>query len=204
MTAAPATPSQRFGYTLSLALTLLRLALAVPLPLLAAAKGSGFAVAVILSAGFVSDVYDGVVARYFGVATAGLRRHDSAVDTVFYAAAGVCVWRLHPDAILANRWLLAAVIGTLVLDHVVELWKFGREASYHAWSAKARGAALFASLVLLFAGRVAVMIPVALSLGIVSHLENLAITAALPELRHDVPTVIHALVIRRKAEARAG
>jgi phosphatidylglycerophosphate synthase len=201
MAVAVTTPSQRYGYAASLALTLLRLALAVPLLLLAIARGSGKVVAIILCVGFVSDVYDGVIARRFGVATAGLRRLDSGADTVFYLAAALCVWRLHAEAVLANRWLLIALFGTLILNHMIEFLKFGREASYHAWSAKAWGVALFVALVGLFAAGSQALIPVALWLGILSHLENLAITLALPAWRHDVPSVVQALSIRRAGEA---
>jgi len=201
MVTAFTTPLQRRGYTASLAMTLLRLALAVPLVAFAVVRGPGRLVAIILCVGFVSDVYDGVVARRYGVATAGLRRLDSAVDTVFYLAAAGCAWRLHADAIVANRWLMGVVLGTLILNHVVETIKFGREASYHAWSAKAWGAALFVALVVLFAGDTPALLPGALWFGILNHFENLAITLALPSMRHDVPTLFHALAIRRSAQS---
>lgn len=156
--------------------------------------------AAILALGFVSDVYDGVLARRFGVATAGLRRLDSAVDTVFYLAAALCVWRLHPDVVIANRWLLAGVFGTLVLNHAIELLKFGREASYHAWSARAWGAALFISLVLLFVADDGSLVHLALVIGLVSHGENLAITLVLRQWTHDVPSIFAALALRRNTQ----
>lgn len=190
----PATPTraERFGYAAALSLTLLRLVLSIPFILVAVTRGSGRVAAWLLAVGFVSDVYDGVIARRFGVATAGLRRLDSAVDTVFYLAAAVCVWRLHPDAILSHGWLIAAVIGTQVVNHAFEFWKFGREASYHAWSAKAWGASLFVALVFLFVAADDRLLTVALVLGIVSHVENFLITLTLREWRHDVKSVFHA------------
>lgn len=188
---------QRLAYAVSISLTLMRAALAGVLLLFATEDGAGLNVAVALCVGFVSDVYDGVIARRFGVATAGLRRLDSAADTVFYLSGAICVWRFHPDVVLSNRWLLVAVIGTLVVNHAVEWAKFGREASYHAWLAKAWGVALFVSLVTLFAGGTVRLVPAALYLGILSHLENFAITIALPEWRHDVRSVWHAWSVRR-------
>ena len=191
------TRSERLGYAAALALTLLRLALAIPLAAIAVVQASGRAVAIILAVGFVSDIYDGVIARHFGVATPALRRLDSAVDTVFYLAGAACVWRLHPATVTANRWLIGAVIGTLVVNHAVELFKFGREASYHAWSAKAWGATLFVSLLLLFIAGDDLLVPVALAAGILSHVENFAITLVLHEWTHDVPSVFTALARRR-------
>ncbi|HET9425636.1 MAG TPA: CDP-alcohol phosphatidyltransferase family protein [Gemmatimonadaceae bacterium] len=193
----------RFGYAAALSLTLARLVLAVPLAAIAITRGSGRMAAIILVAGFLSDIYDGVVARRFGVATAGLRRLDSAVDTVFYLAAAACVWRLHPGAIVSHRWLIGAVVATLAVNHAVEYWKFRREASYHAWSAKAWGAALFTALGLLFLSGDDRLLPVALVIGLVSHLENFCITLALPRWEHDVRSVFAAWRIRRRDAALA-
>lgn len=198
MSAPPwSTRTQRIGYTAALSLTLTRLVLAAPLVGIGIAGGSGRAVAIILIAGFVSDVYDGVVARRFDVATPGLRRLDSAVDTVFYLAAAWCAWRLHPDAIVRHRWLIGAVIATQILNHAFEIWKFGREASYHAWSAKAWGAALFASLIFLFVAGDDWLLTIALILGLISHAENALITWVLPAWDHDVKSVFVALKRRR-------
>jgi phosphatidylglycerophosphate synthase len=191
------TRRQQLGYPLSLSLTFARALMVLPLILIALARSSGRWVAVILVAGFLTDVYDGVIARHFDVATAGLRRLDSAVDTVFFAGVAACVWRLHPEVVIDNRWLLSIVVGTLLLNHLVEFLKFRREAAYHAWSAKLFALALFASLVGLFASDSAVLVPVALALGVLSHLENFAITMALPRWQHDVKSFRHALGLRK-------
>jgi phosphatidylglycerophosphate synthase len=190
------TRAQRLGYAASLALTLTRLVLAVPLAWIAVVRGSGRAVVIILAMGFVSDICDGIVARRFGVATAGLRRLDSAVDTVFYLAAAACAWRLQPESILSHRWLIGAVIGTLVANLAFEYWKFGREASYHAWLAKAWGASLFAALILLFVAGDDRLLTIALAIGLASHIENFLITLRLPRWEHDVRSVF--TIARRK------
>jgi CDP-diacylglycerol--glycerol-3-phosphate 3-phosphatidyltransferase len=184
------TRAQRYGYAASLALTLLRLVLVVPFVVIGMTRGSGRAAALVLATGFVSDVYDGIIARRFGVATPGLRRLDSAVDTLFYLAAAFCLWRLHPAAIVSHRWLIVIVIATLLVNHAFEFWKFGREASYHAWLAKAWGAALFAALILLFIAGDDRLLTVALWVGIASHVENFLITLRLREWRHDVRSVL--------------
>ena len=200
--AAVTTRAQRLGYATALALTLTRLVLAVPLVLIGFATGAGSLAVLVLIAGFLSDVFDGVVARRHGVATEGLRRLDSAVDSVFYLAAAFCAWRLHPESIVRHRWWIAAVIGTLVVNHAIEYWKFRREASYHAWSAKLWGAALFTALAVLFASGDDRLLTAALLLGLVSHLENFLITLALPHWEHDVKSVFSALAIRRRSGGR--
>ncbi|HXT32481.1 MAG TPA: CDP-alcohol phosphatidyltransferase family protein, partial [Vicinamibacterales bacterium] len=47
--------------------------------------------AAVLGAAFLSDVFDGVIARRLGIATAGIRRADTLVDTFFYVAAGAAL-----------------------------------------------------------------------------------------------------------------
>ena len=50
----------------------------------------------ILVCGTLSDIFDGVLARRFGIATPGLRRYDSITDVVYYLfgpACGLCVGR---------------------------------------------------------------------------------------------------------------
>jgi hypothetical protein len=52
-----------------------------------------------------------------------------------------------------------------------------------------------------------VLLPIALTAGIVAELETLAITMTLPSWRHDVPSVWHAWRIRRHVrdpDTRAG
>ena len=112
------------------------LSLYAPLP-------DAFAACLVLA--FLSDIFDGVLARRLGVATANLRRLDSAADTLFYAACAFAAWHLYPSAI-TERWVPLVVLAALeVARYAVDFLKFQREASYHMWSSKAWGAALFVS-----------------------------------------------------------
>jgi len=187
----------RAGWLAALGLTLLRLALAPAALLLLRAGAPGAVFAAILVTGFLSDVFDGVVARRHGVATPMLRRLDSSVDTVFYLAIAYAVYRLHPDPLRALVWPIAIVLAGEALNYAVAYAVFRREASYHAWSAKVWGVLLFSSLLLLLAGGNAILLPVALTAGIVAQADTLAITLSLPAWQPDVRGVGHALRLRR-------
>jgi phosphatidylglycerophosphate synthase len=187
----------------ALALTWFRLALAPVLVLIGARGGAGWVAASVLVAGFVSDVLDGVVARAHGASTADLRRLDSTVDTIFYLAVAFCAWRLYPAALRPYLPFVAALIGTELLNYAAAIARLGREASYHARSARLFGLLLFGALVTLFAAGSPVLLPVAIVAGLVSHAESLAITFVLPEWRHDVPSVVHAWRIRSAMRAAA-
>lgn len=191
--AAPAlTAAQRRTRGLAFGLTSLRLALGPAFVLIGILTVRGPISALLLATGFLSDFFDGVVARRAGVDSAALRRYDSATDTVFYLGAAFAAWRLHPDALRAHFTGIVIVLATQVLDHVVEIAKFGREAAYHAWTAKLWGVMLAVALFTLFATGSDALLGVAILCGLVSNLENLAITLVLRSWRHDVPSIVHA------------
>ena len=182
----------------ALALTLLRLALAPVVVALGLTRGGGAAVAVLLVIGFLSDVFDGVVARRTGTATPILRRLDSVVDTVFYLGIAVAAWMLHRAEIRPLLPLILLVIATELGTNALCWLRFRREASYHAWSARMFGLALFAALLTLFAAGSPALILPAIVVGLLSHLENAAITLVLPEWRYDVRSLVVAWQIRQR------
>jgi phosphatidylglycerophosphate synthase len=160
---------------------------------------SPWAFSACLVTAFLSDVFDGVVARRLGVATTALRRLDSAADTVFYVAAAYAAWELHPDGVARHAAPLLALVVLEAARYAVDLAKFRREASYHMWSAKAFGVALFLAFVgILGFGHTGWLVSVAIAVGIVSDLEGIAISLVLPTWHHDVPSIAHALRLRAR------
>lgn len=153
-----------------------------------------------LGAGFVLDIFDGILARRWGTATDVLRVADSAADTVFYLGALAAMME---DAWPALRARFALVIVLLMLEaaRMVFDWiKFRRMASYHSYASKFWGIllamAVFAALCFHDA---AWLLTLALAWGIVCDVEGLAISAILPLWTADVKTLLHAVALRRKA-----
>jgi phosphatidylglycerophosphate synthase len=166
----------------------------------AGARGIFFAV--VISIAFVSDYFDGVIARRLGIATPELRHFDSRADLVFYATAAWAVWALRPDV---ARSMAAPALVVIVLDvirHVFDFAKFGRDVAYHAWSSKAWGLSLAAALVLLLGfGISQPFVRVAVYLGLLAQVEGLTISVVLPTWTSDVPTIFRALELRKRANA---
>jgi CDP-diacylglycerol--glycerol-3-phosphate 3-phosphatidyltransferase len=76
------------------ALTTLRLLLG-PIALACAHAGvNRFVFLPILVAATLSDIFDGILARKFGVATPGLRRYDSITDIIYYLFLLAVAWIL--------------------------------------------------------------------------------------------------------------
>ncbi|HEY1951230.1 MAG TPA: CDP-alcohol phosphatidyltransferase family protein [Gemmatimonadaceae bacterium] len=187
-----------------LGLTTLRLLLAPVLVWLVYSGASGTAFAGVILVAFVSDYFDGVIARRLGVASAELRQFDSRTDLVFYATAAWTVWRLHPDVVRSFAIPGLIVIGLDVIRHVFDFLKFGKDAAYHAWSSKAWGVSLALALILLMGfGIVQPFVTITVALGLVAQVEGLLISVVLPVRAHDVPTVIHARRIRKEHSSRS-
>jgi CDP-diacylglycerol--glycerol-3-phosphate 3-phosphatidyltransferase len=183
-------------------LTALRAALAPIVLMLALLAPSRSAFGCCLVAAFLSDVFDGIVARRLGVATPSLRRFDSLADSLFYAAAAFAVWHLHAPAIVERRLPLLVLVALELGRYAFDFAKFKREASYHMWSSKLWGIALFAGFFSLLAlGSDNVLVDAAVYIGIVADLEGLTISTLLPDWRSDVPSVIHAVRLRARARA---
>jgi phosphatidylglycerophosphate synthase len=179
-------------------LTVLRLLLAPVLVWLVYAGAPGLAFASVVLVAFVSDYFDGVIARRLGVASAELRHFDSRADLVFYATSAWAVWRLHPDVVRSIAVPALIVVGLDIVRHIFDFAKFGRDVAYHAWSSKVWGLSLALALVLLMGFGVSQpFVGITVVLGLIAQLEGLMISVVLPIWTHDVPTLIYALRIRK-------
>lgn len=180
-----------------LGLTVLRALLAPVVILLALYRPSHLAFGSCLVLAFLSDVFDGIIARRLNVATPTLRRLDSIADSVFYVAAVFATWHLYPSVIHEYLPALLALAALEVGRYLFDLAKFKREASYHMWSSKLWGIFLFAGFFELLAlGISGFPVAMAIYVGIVADLEGLLISIVLREWETDVPTFIHALRLR--------
>jgi phosphatidylglycerophosphate synthase len=184
--------SRRLATAAVFSLTALRAVLAPLLIFIAWRHAPGWMFAGALTAAFLSDIYDGVIARRFGVATAALRRFDSVTDTFFYFAAVYAVWLLYPEVLRSNLPGILVLGGLEITRYAYDFLKFGREASYHMWSAKLWGIGLFAAFLALLGFGSASLIPCAIALGVLADLEGLAASVILKSWQHDIPSIRHA------------
>ena len=176
-----------------------------PALVLAARQSSiaGLWLGAMVVAGFLSDVYDGVLARRWNTASPALRIADSATDIFFYLGVLVAIVQRHGPAIRERLWLLAAVIALELLNSLFGFIKFHHLPSYHSYAARFWGFLLaISTMTLLSFDRGQWLVTLALVWGIACELEGLAMTALLPEWTHDVKSVPRALAIRRKLLAR--
>jgi CDP-diacylglycerol--glycerol-3-phosphate 3-phosphatidyltransferase len=181
------------------ALTLTRLALGPAMLVLAATlphPGPWLAAALVV--GFLTDLFDGILARHLGVSTPRLRRLDSQTDLVFWLCVLGCVFVARWETARANLGYIIAILVLEAATYAISIRKFGREACTHAYSAKAwcvLAVGVFVAVLGFGEGEYA--FPVLFAGYVLSWLDVVAIVLILPQWRSDVPSFYHALLIRR-------
>ncbi|MGH2649179.1 MAG: CDP-alcohol phosphatidyltransferase family protein [Ginsengibacter sp.] len=155
-------------------------------------------IVVLLVAGLLSDIFDGIIARKQNTSTATLRRLDSQTDMIFWLAAGFTAWFIWPDVIRANKPVIYILLGMEALCYLVSFLRFGKETCSHAYLSKFWGLTLLAAFIdLISDGHAGFLFYFCLIAGIISHLDRILITLILPKWQHDVPSAYNAWLIRK-------
>lgn len=144
-----------------------------------------------------TDWIDGKLAVALDCETIVGARLDSAADALMYAAFALAFWWLEGDAVRREIGWLLAVLATWGLSGAIGLVRFGRLPSYHTLGAKVSWFVVgVVAVIWLVTGR-AGAVPWALGLVILTNVEAAMIGLVLPQWRANVPTLLHALGIRR-------
>jgi CDP-diacylglycerol---glycerol-3-phosphate 3-phosphatidyltransferase len=192
----------RWRVLIPLTLTSSRVALAVIVLIVADGSRSGTAFVACLTLAVLTDIFDGVLARRLGVSSTRLRRYDSAADVAFYLAVLWATCIVHPEIVADFRLGLGALLVLEITCQTVSVIRSGRPPATHAYSAKAWGLCLFAAFVAILGfGTATGWLDVAIAIGCVADLDVIAIMLLAPRGAVDVPTVVHALRLRRKLAA---
>ncbi|APR78575.1 Hypothetical protein A7982_03922 [Minicystis rosea] len=161
--------------------------------------GDRFVLAACVAA-FWADYFDGALARRWGTVTPALRKADSFADTLFYLTLAVVTYRLHADELRAHATALTLCLGSLAAWILLDAVRWRQFAGFHAYSAKLFGVGLFVWTLLLYGGVASeTALPIACALGLVAHVEGIAISLTLRDYAADVPTIWHAFRMRRRA-----
>ena len=153
----------------------------------------GSLLAAILVGAFLSDVFDGVMARRLGCATPGLRYADTVVDTIFYVTAAVALRVAVPDVFEDASPVLVLLIVLHVSRETFEVTKFGRIASYHLWSSKALGVLIVVTMTWSFLTlRPTALVMLTLCAACINEVEGFWVSVLLSRWRVDIPSVVHA------------
>lgn len=146
------------------------------------------------------DIFDGILARLWNVATPRLRRCDTLADTVFYGCVFLVMLINYPATVKRIGLLLIVLVVLEIIQHIFSLLKFGRLASYHSNLSKMWGLLLASALIALLGFGWDKLIDISIGWGILCNLEGFAMSFVLPAWQHDIPIPRYAVWLRRELE----
>jgi cardiolipin synthase (CMP-forming) len=162
-------------------------ALAVPVLLVLAFLGRETAFTWVLIPALLSDIFDGWIARAFGLESTLGAKLDSVADSLMLFVFVYGIWVFHPEVIREHAWLCGTAVGLWVLEDVLALARYGRLSSFHTYLSKvvANLLGFFIGWLFLF-GFEPWMLYLAAGTSIIASLEELALLRVLPVWRADV------------------
>jgi phosphatidylglycerophosphate synthase len=153
---------------------------------------------IVFTLAVISDILDGIVARRLRIDTRWLREADSRADVILYLFVGVAIHRAHPDTLMRWRILLLIMLASHLAQWTSAIYKFGRLASYHSWTAKLWGVSLGIATGFLFSFDYETALWGCVICGVVSNVHEIMITCTLSEWTHDVWDIRTAAKLRKR------
>ncbi|WP_204102518.1 MULTISPECIES: CDP-alcohol phosphatidyltransferase family protein [Spirulina sp. CCY15215] len=146
------------------------------------------------SVAFLSDIFDGIIARRLKISTPQLRQADSWADLSLYGCIAISALHLYSPLISPFLIPLSSLLFAQLALFALNLLKYGKMPSYHGYSAKLWGITLGLAIAALFGfGQTGGFFGLAIAAGWFNTLEEILITLILPQWSHDIPSFFHAL-----------
>ncbi len=154
---------------------------------------------VLLTIGLLSDIFDGIIARHLNISTQKLRRLDSTIDQIFFISVAIATYIQCPQFFKTNATKLIILFSIEVLAYLVCFLKFKKEIATHTIGAKFWTLFLFSTLIeIILHCQSRVLFELCFWFGIVTRLEIIVIILALKKWTNDVPTLFHAIKLRKR------
>ncbi len=157
----------------------------------------------LLTAGLLTDIFDGIIARKLNISSQALRRLDSTIDQVFFISVAVATYIQCPDFFKTNTLKLTVLLGVEGLTYAICFLKFKKEIATHSIGAKIWTLLLFATLIqLILECQSSTLFSLCFWVGLLTRVEIIAIILALKKWTNDVPTFYHSLKLRKGKEIK--
>lgn len=171
--------------------------LIAPVALWSAWQGNESAYKWLFTAAVVSDFLDGAIARLLHLESDLGARLDAFGDMLTYLVLVFAVSWLWPDFIYERLWMIVIVLCTYAVSFAIGFLRFRRLNAFHSWAGKASAVLMAVGMIVWFIGGPGWVFNAALAVSLLSALEQIAIASIIPEWRTTVPTLWHAIILRR-------
>jgi len=139
---------------------------------------------------FLSDVFDGIIARKYNCSSEKLRQMDSKADSFFWLSVCIVLIKFYPEFIFQNKFKLFILICTEIGIQVYAYLKHGKSLALHTYGAKLWAVLLFVSVLCVIANyNVQFVFNIAFYWGIISQTEVLAILLSQKKFLVDVKSL---------------
>ncbi|MGR8979407.1 MAG: CDP-alcohol phosphatidyltransferase family protein [Gammaproteobacteria bacterium] len=148
---------------------------------------------VLLAIAFLTDLFDGLVARMTNQVTEFGAMLDSWADVINYLTIAVaCSW-LWPAVVQQEIAYVVMIVASCLLPAVAGLTKFGRFTSYHTWAVKIAAAAMGFTLYVMFLGGPVWPFRAAAMLCLLAAIEEIGITLLIDDPKSNVRSILDVL-----------
>lgn len=144
------------------------------------------------------DLADGFIARKLNQVSEFGARLDTWSDFATEIAVPVCAWWLWPDAIQQVSPFVITMVVSSAVTITFGFLKYGRLTSYHAWGSKLATVLIIGTALILFVGGPAWPFQLSTPILVLAQIEQIAMTAILPEWRPNVPSLWHAIKLTHR------
>lgn len=144
-----------------------------------------------------TDAVDGYLARRLQRGSEFGAKLDGLGDLTLWSAFLLSAWWLWPDLVRREAIFAAVAFASYVLPAPVAFLKYKSLPSYHTWSGKIAAVLMPITVFLLVLWDIAWPFRLVAFYQAAVAVEEMAITLALPECHHDVPSILHAREILR-------
>lgn len=152
--------------------------------------------------GIFSDIFDGIIARKQNTSSKKFRITDTAIDLVFYLSIAYFIFSFNPTIITKNIKLIAGILSLEALMYIISFVRFRQFPSPHDILSKFWAIYLLVEFTLILLGFDGVHFTVALSFGLLVHAQRVLIYIILKRWEHDIPSVYHAILLRKGIKIR--
>jgi phosphatidylglycerophosphate synthase len=147
--------------------------------------------------GLASDVLDGVLARRLGQESEFGARLDQWGDFALWVALPFSAWWLWHETVAREAPYVILAVACMLLPTAIAYAKYRAVPGYHTWSVKLGSVLMGVGVPLLLLFDLGWPFRIAALFQLVCAVDELGITYLFAECRHDVPSVFHAVRLRR-------
>ena len=177
--------------------TVIRL-LIVPLLLFLAFTSHSIPFIAFLIITIILGLTDEIIARKFNLFSPRRSIICSWSDFITFLVIILCSWVLWPELIYREAFFLLILLIGLFVPVIIGYVKYSRLTSYHTWTTRISTLLVGIAVVLVFLGGPELFLEFAIPIYIFARMEEVAITAILPEWYFNVPSLWHAIAIERE------